>query len=115
MSEEDNSVTVGSGNVFADMGLPNPEERLLKARLAGRIHDVIEARGWTQKRTAEVLGVTQPDVSRITRGQLREFSVARLLSFLTKLENRITITLKSDDLPTQEIVITLPEELSVSG
>lgn len=106
MSErDDTSVTYGSGNVFADLGLPNPEERLVKARLASRIYDVIEARGWTQKHTAEVLGVSQPDVSKITRGQLREFSVSRLISFLAKLNNRVTITLSSDELPTQEIVI----------
>lgn len=100
-------MTYGSGNVFADMGLPNPEERLVKARLAGRIHDVILVRGWTQKHAAGVLGVSQPDVSKITRGQLREFSVARLLGFLAKLDNRVTITLSGDELPTQEIVIAL--------
>ena len=102
---DDTSVTRGSGNVFADMGLPNPEDRLVKARLASRIYDVIEARGWTQKHTASVLGVSQPDVSKVTRGQVREFSVSRLLDFLTKLDNRVTITLSSDELPTQEIVI----------
>ncbi len=102
---DDTSLTYGSGNVFADMGLSNPEDRLVKARLASRIFDVIEARGWTQKRTAQVLGVSQPDVSKITRGQLREFSVSRLIGFLSKLDNRVTITVSSDELPTQEIVI----------
>ena len=102
---DDTSVTHGSGNAFADMGLANPEDRLVKARLASRIYDVIEARGWTQKHAAQVLGVSQPDVSKVTRGQLREFSVSRLLGFLTKLDNRVTITLSSDELPTQEIVI----------
>ena len=106
MSErDDTSITRGSGNVFADLGLPNPEERLVKARLASRIYDVIKARGWTQKHTAGVLGVSQPDVSKITRGQLREFSVSRLMDFLAKLDNRVTITLSSDELPTQEIVV----------
>ncbi len=110
MSEPDNiSVTHGSGNVFADMGLANPEDRLVKARLASRIYDVIEARGWTQKHAAQVLGVSQPDVSKVTRGQVKEFSVSRLLSFLTKLDNRVTITLSSDELPTQEIVIAADE------
>ena len=106
MSErDDTSVTYGGGNVFADMELPNPEDRLVKARLASRIYDVIEARGWTQKHAAQVLGVSQPDVSKVTRGQVREFSISRLLGFLTKLDNRVTITLSSDELPTQEIVI----------
>lgn len=102
---DDTGVTYGSGNVFADAGLPNPEDRLVKARLASRIFDVIEARGWTQKHTASVLGVSQPDVSKITRGQLREFSLSRLIGFLAKLDNRVTITLSSNELPTQEIVI----------
>lgn len=106
MSERDDaSITRGSGNVFADMGAPNADEKLVKARLASRTYDVLEARGWTQKHTAEVLGVSQPDVSQITRGQLREFSVSRLMSFLAKLDNRVTITLNSDELPTQEIVV----------
>ena len=102
---DDTSITRGSGNVFADLGLPNPEERLVKARLASRIYDVIKARGWTQKHTAGVLGVSQPDVSKITRGQLREFSVSRLMDFLAKLDNRVTITLSSNELPTQEIIV----------
>lgn len=118
MSErDDTSITRGSGNVFADLGLPNPEERLVKARLASRIYDVIEARGWTQKHTAEVLRVSQPDVSKITRGQLREFSVSRLMGFLTKLDNRVTITVSSDELPTQEIVVAagaLTEEAALT-
>lgn len=106
MSErDDTSVTYGSGNVFADMGLSNPEDRLVKARLASRIYDVLEARGWTQKHTAKVLGVSQPDVSKVSRGQVREFSVSRLMDFLAKLDNRVTITVSSDELPTQEIVI----------
>ena len=113
MSErDDTSVTHGSGNVFADMELPNPEDRLVKARLASRIYDVIEARGWTQKHAAQVLGVSQPDVSKVTRGQVREFSVSRLLGFLTKLDNRVTITLSSDELPTQEIVIAADEAVA---
>ena len=106
---DDTSVTYGSGNVFADMGMSNHEDRRIKARLASRIYDVIEARGWTQKHAASVLGVSQPDVSKVTRGQVREFSVSRLLGFLTKLDNRVTITLSSDELPTQEIVIAADE------
>ncbi len=102
---DDTSVTYSSGNVFADMGLSNPDDRLVKARLASRIYDVIEARGWTQKHAASVLGVSQPDVSKVTRGQVGEFSVSRLMSFLAKLDNRVTITISSDELPTQEIAI----------
>jgi predicted XRE-type DNA-binding protein len=104
---KDLDYTAGSGNVFADLGLPNPEERLLKARVASLIYDVIEERDWTQKHTAEVLGITQPDVSKLTRGILKDFSVERLLYFLSRLEHRITITVQetSKKIPRSEIVI----------
>lgn len=107
MSKSTADYEVGSGNVFADLGLPNPEERLLKARLASAIYDILEERGWTQKHTAEVLGVTQPDVSKMTRGILKDFSVERLITFLSKLEQRVTIILQDekDELPPKEIVI----------
>jgi predicted XRE-type DNA-binding protein len=99
--------TVGSGNVFADLGLPNPEERQLKARIASLIYDVIEERGWTQKHSAEVLGISQPDVSKLTRGILKDFSVERLLYFLSRLEHRVTITVQEEKKkkPRSKIVI----------
>ena len=107
MSKAKIDYEVGSGNVFADLGLPNPEERLLKARLASAIYDIIEERGWTQTHTATVLGVSQPDVSKLTRGILKDFSVERLLAFLGKLDQRVTITLQDETavLPPKEIVI----------
>ncbi|AIE85260.1 helix-turn-helix domain-containing protein [Fimbriimonas ginsengisoli] len=72
----------GSGNVFADLGLSNPEERLAKAKIASAIQDVIEARGLTQNQAADLMGVDQPKVSKIIRGRLSEFSTERLLHFL---------------------------------
>ncbi len=95
------NITRGSGNVFADMGLPNPEEKLLKARLASLIYDTIEIRGWTQEHAAGLLGITQPDISNICRGRLKNFSVERLLHFLSKLDQRVTITVQDEkrDLP----------------
>ena len=104
---DDASVTYGSGNVFADLDLPNPEQLLLKARLASTIYDVIEARGWTQKHAAEVMGIKQPDVSDIVRGRLTNFSAERLINLLGKLNQRVTITVhdENDDLPPKEIVI----------
>ncbi len=100
-------VTPSSGNIFSDMGLPNPEERLLKAKLARLVNKAIEAKGWTQTATAQVLGITQPDVSDLGRGRLKNFSVERLLQFLSRLERRITITVSSDteNIPREEIII----------
>jgi predicted XRE-type DNA-binding protein len=104
---DDRSVTISSGNVFADMGLPNPEERLLKAKLASLINDAIEERGWTQQRTAHYLGLEQPHVSDLSRGRLSRFSVERLLYLLGKLERHVTITVrrKKGSKPLEEIVV----------
>ncbi|GAA5503674.1 hypothetical protein Dxin01_03434 [Deinococcus xinjiangensis] len=85
-------VTRSSGNVFADLNLPNPQETLVKARLASLIHDAITAAGWTQAQAAEALGLKQPDVSKLTRGILGGFSVERLLDLLTRLNGEVTIT-----------------------
>lgn len=90
-------ITKSSGNVFADIGLPNPEEHLLKAQIAVAIGKIIRARGLTQAAAAEVAGLTQANVSNILRGQFREISVERLLRVLNALDQdvRITITPKA--------------------
>jgi predicted XRE-type DNA-binding protein len=84
----------GSGNVFADIGLPNPEERLAKADLAIRIAETIRTRRLTQTRAAHILKVDQPKISRLLRGQLSGFSTERLMHFLTLLGRDIEITVK---------------------
>lgn len=106
-AKEKIKVTPSSGNIFADMGLPNPEERLLKSKLARLVNKVIDSKGWTQTYTAKVLAITQPDVSDLSRGRLKNFSAERLLEFLSRLERRITITVSSDteNIPLEQIVI----------
>jgi len=84
--------TVGSGNVFADLGHSDPEEALLKAQLAREISEAIRERKLTQESAAELLGLDQPKVSAIMRGRLSGFSVQRLLRCLTALERDVTIT-----------------------
>ena len=81
----------GSGNVFADLGLSNPEERLLKSEIAIGLENAIDELGWTQTKAAEVLGISQPQVSNIFRGRLRHFSVERLLNLMAKLDYDISI------------------------
>lgn len=104
MSKQD--YTISSGNVFADLGLPDAEELQLKTRLTLLIKRVIEGRAWTQQHTAEALGIKQPDVSALIRGKrLEHYSVERLMHFLSRLEQRVTITVSSDELPPEEIVI----------
>jgi predicted XRE-type DNA-binding protein len=87
-------VEEGSGNVFADIGLPNPEERLAKAELAIRIAAAIRARRFTQARAARILKIDQPKVSRLLRGRLWGFSTDRLMHFLTLLGRDVEIVVK---------------------
>lgn len=87
-------VEEGSGNVFADIGLPNPEERLAKADLAIRISEAIRARRLTQTRAAHILKIDQPKISRLLRGQLSGFSTERLMHFLTLLGRDVEIIVK---------------------
>jgi predicted XRE-type DNA-binding protein len=87
-------VVVGSGNVFADIGLPNAEEHLLKAELVSRVDDLIKERKLTQAAAGRLLGIGQPDLSKILRGHFHEVSVARLLRFLMALDQDVEIVLK---------------------
>lgn len=88
-------MTRGSGNVFADVGLPNPEERLAKAQLASLIDDVIRERGLTQQEAATLMGIDQPKVSRVLRGRLSGFSTQRLIDFLTALGRDVEILVRA--------------------
>lgn len=87
-------VTMGSGNVFADLGLPNPEERLAKAQLALEISRFIERRGLTQRAAGQLMGVDQPKVSHILNGHLADYSTERLIGFLRALGRDVDIVIK---------------------
>jgi predicted XRE-type DNA-binding protein len=85
---------VGSGNIFADIGLPNPEEHLLKAQLVVQLGLLIKAHKLTQTAAAKRLGVKQPDLSNILRGRFRGYSVERLMRMLTVFEQDIDIVVR---------------------
>jgi len=85
---------VSSGNIFADIGAPEPAEALAKAELARKIGSIITHRHLNQTEAAKLLGVDQPKVSRLLRGQLKEFSMTRLLDFMLKLDRDIEIRIK---------------------
>jgi predicted XRE-type DNA-binding protein len=87
-------VREGSGNIFADLGLPNPEQELLKARLTLQIYKIVKARGLTQAQAGEILGIKQPHVSTLMRNRAGNFSVGRLMEFLTALGQDVRITVK---------------------
>jgi predicted XRE-type DNA-binding protein len=90
-SKKTKKLEEGSGNVFADLGFENGEERLFKAELATRIAQLIQKKGWTQAQTAERTGLDQPKVSRLLSGQLSGFSADRLFTVLNRLGHSIEI------------------------
>lgn len=91
-----------SGNVFADLGIQNPEEALAKSELARQITKLIKKRKLTQKQAAEILGIDQPKVSFLIRGRLRSFSLERLILFLNKLGQDIRIIISPAESETEQ-------------
>jgi predicted XRE-type DNA-binding protein len=91
----ENTVTPSSGNVYADLEYENPEEMLLKARLVMLLSKAIKAKGLNQYQAAEVLGIYQPKVSALVRGQFRGYSLERLFKFLNALDLDVEVNVKS--------------------
>src|ERR1035438_8012856 len=85
---------IGSRNVFKDIGVPNAEEHLVKAQLVFKIDTIMKDRGLKQVEAAGLFGVRQPDVSKMLRGEFRQFSVERLLRFLVALNQDVQIVVK---------------------
>ena len=88
------TVTESSGNEFADLGLPNPEQELMKARLTLQIYRIIRELGLTQAQAAKALGIKQPHVSLLMRNRAGSFSAGRLMQFLTALGQDVEITVR---------------------
>ena len=86
--------TASSGNVFKDLGLPNPDDLLAKAELAAKIIKEIQRHGLTQNQAAAILGVDQPKISALKQGKLSGFSIERLMRFLLLLGRDIEISVK---------------------
>jgi len=85
---------ISSGNVFADLGLPNSEQELLKAKLTVQIYKLIKEQNLTQTKAAELLGTTQAQVSALMRCRPVSVSVGRLMEFLTILGHDVEVTVK---------------------
>ena len=85
---------IGSHNVFKDIGVRNADEHFIKAKLVYKIDSILKKRSMKQVDTAKLFGVRQPDVSKLLRGEFRQFSVERLLRFLVALDQDVEITVK---------------------
>ncbi len=93
-NDSDETITRGTGNVFADLGYADAEERQTKLRLAHAVNSVIARRRLKQAAAAEKLGIGQPKVSALANYKLDGFSVERLMTFLTALDQDVEIVIK---------------------
>ena len=87
-------IETGSANLFADLGFPDPGTHLFKAQLVARIKEAMDRRGMTQVAAAKAAGVSQPDISRILRGQFRDVSVERIMRILTRLGCEVDVIVR---------------------
>ena len=87
-------IELGSRNVFKDLGLPNAEEHLVKAQLVYKIDNIMKNRGLKQVEAGKLFGIPQPDVSKMLKGEFRQFSVERLLRFLVALNHDVEIVVR---------------------
>lgn len=109
---ETDGIERSSGNVFADLNIPESSLYLAKAMLAHQICVAIQERDLTQVKAAEILGINQPKVSALTRGNLDGFSSDRLFRFLNLLGQDIEIVIRPHTNPTHEAGITVNPVLS---
>jgi predicted XRE-type DNA-binding protein len=90
-------VQKGNDNIFADLGFEDADERLLKAKLATKIAQLVEKKGLTQAQTAERIALDQPKVSRLLRGQLSGFSADRLFAILNRLGHSVEVRISAKE------------------
>lgn len=96
----------GSGNVFADIGVPNPEEALAKAEIARQVNRILVARKLSQAEAGVILGIAQPRVSDLIRGRLGRFSLDKLIDFAKRSGNDVEIRIKPSRRPRLKVLPT---------
>lgn len=94
MSKESSDIRRGTSNIFADLGYSDPDTHLVKAQLIDRISIVIASKNLTQSSAAEIMSVSQPDLSRYLKGQFRDVSVERIMRMLARLGCTVDIVVK---------------------
>jgi len=87
-------IEMGSGNIFVDLGLPDAESHFLKAQIVSEIYRLTGERKLTQARAGKRMGISQPEVSRMFKGHFREYSIDRLMEFLTAFDRDIEIVVR---------------------
>ncbi len=87
-------ITTGSGNIFADLNLPDAETHFLKAQIVSEIYRLTKERKLTQVQAGKRMGISQPEVSRMFKGHFREYSIERLIEFLTLFDRDVDIVVK---------------------
>ena len=87
-------IEMGSGNIFADLGLPDAETHFLKAQIVSEIYRLTHKRKLTQAQAGTCMGISQPEVSRLFKGNFREYSIERLMEFLTAFDRDVEIVVR---------------------
>lgn len=103
--------TKSSGNIFADLEFPNPQDMLTKVDLAIQINEIIKKKKLTQTQAAALLAIDQPKISALSKGKLSGFSLERLFRFLTILDQDITIKISPKKISKEKakISVSLPK------
>lgn len=100
------------GNVFADIGIDNPDEELTKAKLVWKIEQIIKKKKLTQVAAAKIMGINQPKVSALIRRKLDGFSIERLIHFLNALGQDIDIVVRSKPSTRKQAIISVYYDIS---
>lgn len=87
-------IEMGSGNIFADLGLPDAETHFLKAQIVSEIYRLTHKRKLTQAQAGACMGISQPEISRLFKGNFREYSIDRLMGFLTAFDRDVEIVVR---------------------
>jgi predicted XRE-type DNA-binding protein len=103
-------VTKGSGNVFADIGLPDPDHELLKAHLTLQIHRIMNERSLANAQVRKLLGIKAPQAAALMRNRPADFPVVRLMAFLTALGHDVEIAVKPTGRARGDIIFVTPQE-----
>lgn len=94
MENQTESIDVGTGDVFVDLGCTDAGERQLRVQLAMRVNDLLQQRKLTQAKTAQLFGIPQPHISELKNYKLSRFSSERLMRFITLLDKDVEIVIR---------------------